>query len=78
MALRLPENLSNPVLLKVLKLECSVLLGRDAASRPNSNAERLHCRGRWRLLVQTVMKRLFGKTELEVTGGWGEVHRGTV
>jgi hypothetical protein len=24
--------------------------------------------------VNTVRKRHFGKTELEVTGGWGEVH----
>jgi len=69
----LSENLSTPVLLKVLKLECSVLLGRDAASRPNSNAERLRCWGGWRFLVNTVMRRLFGDTELEVTGAWREV-----
>jgi hypothetical protein len=66
--------LSTPVLLKVLKLDCSVLLVRDAASRPNSNAERLRCWGGSRLLENTVMRRLFDNTEQEVTGGWEEVH----
>jgi hypothetical protein len=74
LASRLSTNLSTPVLLKVLKLDCSVLLGRDAASHPNNNAERLRCWGGWRLIVNTVMRRLFDNTEQEVTGGWEEVH----